>query len=242
MNFVSDLSFIEYMTDNIEGEDLIRDKLFTFWYTEWHKTFTDLSCKEKANSLSSDDFINKRVLSLWCKDEPIAMLFLDVFRVDYFFNYYRRYLKNLPHGLLSLLKDKGFENTYSVNGLVIAKEWRKNKTDIPVSQILVSMGYAFAKFEKADVMLCYARNERNMNKVVEEHNSIKFGTYLRHNVDVDFMYTPMKSAIVFPNVVIEECCLEMLSVRNQELMNLKMSISSIAQAIMPSELLSLQSG
>jgi len=221
MKRTSDLKFIEYFTDQGEKENPIRDRLFNFWFTEWVVAFNESDATDSVNSLSADDFTNRRILSLWDNDQPVAMLFLDVFRIDLAFNISRKYLKNLPEGFLDLMMKKKYDMLYSVNGLVISKNWRKDRTDIPLSQVLVSMGYAFAKLEGADAMICYSRNERKMNKVVEEHNSIKFGTFERHNRKVDFLYTPMSSANVFPTIDIELCCLGMLRKKHVALEALK---------------------
>ena len=226
MKKVSDLSFIECKTGDGSHNDDICERLFKFWYIKWLETYVATNSEEDAEALSSDDFLNKRVLSLWDKDTPIAMLFLDSFKMNIGLNSCRRYFKKLPRDFFHLLREENYESIYSINGLIIDQDWRKSQTDLSISEILVTMGYAFAKLERSDVMVCYSRNERKMNKVVEQHNSIKFGTFKRHNRNVDFMYTPMKTARIFPSNEIEECCLNMLNSRHKEFLKLKLKHSN----------------
>ena len=207
---VFDLSFYEFNNNSPLSTTYLHEKLFKFWKTSWEKSYTELGVEEKMH-LFGDDFLSKRILSFFHKDNPIGCIFLEHYNLDSYAHRSTRYLQNFPTEAIEALKEKGFSNVYAISNLTIDHEWRKRNTDLSVSQILTSIGTWLACQERGDAIISCVRNDRSVNKLFQNHNSKTIVTDRRFNCKVDFIYIDLKEAYIFPTEDIMKASMFFLS-------------------------------
>jgi hypothetical protein len=173
---------------------------FSLWHREWLKTFEDLHVQR---ALYADDFLDKEIGGLFYGNRPVGLLFYSWFNINRPSHLKHSYFKDYPPGVIDSIVRRGHENVMVITYMTLDPKWRRQFTDVPVSEMLI--GLAAKRFLQSDstALIGYFRNNKKTNEMFYRHGGIRVLKNAKtYNVDVDYAILTKESACEsqFPGV------------------------------------------
>jgi hypothetical protein len=190
---LEDLDFYLLNTQNPpphEGE--LVEKAFHFWRSSWEKTFQSLDEKIEGR-LPSDDFLSRQVIALFYLGEPIGLLFshtVGTSKSQLAHSYFKQYPSKVINAIVAELKIK---QAMVLSYMTCHLEWRKSVTNVPVSELLFSLGVKIFERTKLEYLIACTRKNVGVSDITYRHGATKIAEGITHNVDVDYIYITKQS-------------------------------------------------
>jgi len=191
MKFVENLEFFHFNT-NEPGEYLHHcESAFALWEEQWSETFKELNVDKK---LYNDDFLNRELGGLFLGSRAVGFILYHFLDFSRYSNFNVSYSRNYPENLWRAHYERR-DRVMVASHLTLDPEWRKNKTNLPASEILFSLAVLRFLKSPADRLITYARNNRKMNEMVYRHGGeAVLKNHTAYNVSVDFIEIPKTCA------------------------------------------------
>lgn len=175
-------------TRNPASEELeLCEKAFRFWKSSWEKTYAELNVN-KGPELKSDDFLDREVGVLVCKNEPIGLFLNNWFDLSRESITSHSYFSNYPSEVIQEYRKKGFSKVMVLSYLTVHPSWRKSQTDIPVSEILFGLGVIRFSETPYENLIGYVRKDLNTHQIFDRHGGVTLMSMTAYNVEVDHKY------------------------------------------------------
>lgn len=161
------------------------EKAYLFWYESWLRTFNQLGVRERQN-LFADDFLDREVGVLTFKKEPVGLFFNNWFDVSRPSIINHSYFKNYPQEVKSYLQKDICNKVMVLSYMTLSEDWRRGQTDIPISELLFSLGVKRFEYSQADTLIGYIRTDQRTHEIFYRHGGQKISQSVAYNVGVDF--------------------------------------------------------
>lgn len=214
MKKLRDLDFYLLNTKTTDdNEASLVERAFRFWQDSWQTTFKNLNV-EVGEKLYADDFLDREAMALFEGKKPVALFFNSWFELrESQLNH--SYFKSYPKQVISKLNELGFYRTMILSYMTVHPEYRRSETDLPISELLFSLGVLRFKTVPHEVLTGYIRTDLSFHKVFENHGGIKLEDSRVYNVGVDYLYLTKASARLSPILGVADCAEYLWSKRIQ---------------------------
>ncbi len=174
-----------------KAEGSLKNRCYTLWLDVWQSTFQELNVEK---NLSADDFLDRHIYGLKTFEGDVCGFMLIRSFTSNALNLEHSYFANYPATLKTELA-KMEEHIQVISYMTIASGWRKNNTDLPLSEIL--MGLCVLHFINSDAkkLWGYFRNNRKTQDIFYRHGGVStIKNHFAYNVLVDISYMDQKTA------------------------------------------------
>lgn len=190
---LSDLDFYILNTKNPKAHEIeLVEKSFSFWQIAWTETFKSLG-ENISGPISSDDFLSRDAIALISEGEPVGLLFshtLCLRKSQLAHSYFKQY----PERAINQIKDLNTEEVMILSYMTCHPEWRKSQTDVPVSELLFSLGVKIFKSTNLNYLIACTRKAVGVHEITYRHGATKITEDYAHNVEVDYVFIDKQSA------------------------------------------------
>lgn len=186
MHNLSDLDLYLLNTKDPPLADVEKvERAYQFWKNSWSETFKSLKV-DVGHDLYSDDFLGREAISLFRYKEPVALFFfhgvpLRPSQMNH------SYFKNYPPRVLQEVQKMGFKRCLILSYMTVHPEYRKGNTDIPMFELLFSLGVKLFETVPHECLLGYIRKDLSFHSSFERHGGQKIGDNRVYNVGVDYL-------------------------------------------------------
>lgn len=165
---------------------------FKLWRAVWENSFDSIEV-DYGTKLNSDPFLEREASALFCGDHPVALFFNSWYRVkDSQLSH--SYFNNYPVRVIEAIKEFGVRELMVLSFMTIHPEWRKEFTDLPLTDVLFSLGVKRFESSTAPILIGYIRKDiGSFHHVFARHGGKLMAQSTAYNVDVDFMYITRES-------------------------------------------------
>lgn len=197
MHILSDLDLYLLNTKDPPLAEVERvEKAYQFWHTSWNETFKSLKV-DLGHGLHSDDFLSREAIALFRHKDPIALFFahwvsLRPSQMNH------SYFKNYPTLVLKEIQRLGFKRCMVLSYMTVHPDYRKSKTDVPMYELLFSLGVKLFESGPHECLLGYIRKDLSFHQSFERHGGVKITDNKVYNVGVDYLYMTKHTARLSP--------------------------------------------
>ncbi len=172
------------------------ESCYDLWKSSWEETFTKLNV-DGGSHLYADDFLDREAIALFENETPVAL----------FFNHTvtftpsqlgHSYFKHYPKDIFPKLQELGFKRCMILSYMTVLPAFRKSATDIPMFELLFSLGVKRFQSRPQECLLGYIRKDLSFHESFARHGGIKLTQSHVYNVDVDYLYMTQDSAHLSP--------------------------------------------
>lgn len=198
---LSDLDFNLIDTNDPKKNELsLYKKSYNLWKSVWEETYQkELHVKDP---FYSDSFIFNKILGvLSYQGSPVGLALFNTFNINLEPFAQHSFFKDYPKEALTFLKGPTNTKIMTMGNLAVAPNWRKKKTFISISEIVV--GFSVKTFQKssAEKLIALTRNSRRVNETLYLYGGLPLkknhSTQFDSNVDI-IVYT-QKTVCEHPN-------------------------------------------
>jgi hypothetical protein len=185
-----DLNYVILSGRFCKAEQLpIYQSAFEFWFKNWSMVYAELAANKGPNP---DDFFRQDFIPVILHEGKIVAIHLySLYDVRMRCGFEHSYLKyNFNEVFFSDCQRWGIGKMMSMESLFVDANYRKSKTGVQLSEVLISLGQkVFAELTDADAIFAPARSD---NKVAQTCNRLGFDSVQKNiilnNVPVDFIF------------------------------------------------------
>lgn len=154
------------------GRDLLSHyyKSFHLWYATVQDGLRSLQLDQRAQDLTSDEFVScDEFVALFHDDMPVGLFMFNWMNLDSPVDLMRSYFHNYPEGFVSENLSKKHKTIMTMRHLMVSRDWRKSKIGPGVADILVSFAVRRFLETSASVLITFTRNDRKTHELGHRH-------------------------------------------------------------------------
>jgi hypothetical protein len=195
---LSELDFYVLNTKDPGSHEIeLVERAFAFWRRSWEETFRTLKVIDDDHRLYADDFLDREAMALFAGDEPVALFFGHLVSLRESQRNHS-YFKNYPPRIFESLKQLGFSRAFVLSYMTVLPDYRKSLTDVPMYELLFSLGVKRFRTVPHECLLGYIRKDLSFHKTFDRHGGIHLAQNHVYNVDVEYFYMTKASARLSP--------------------------------------------
>jgi hypothetical protein len=179
-----------------EEVDLV-EKAFLLWRDTWKATFGALKVTDADHHLHSDDFLGREALALFEDRQPVGLIFchpVELRESQLSHSYFKAY----PEDVINRLRHMGFSRCVVLSYITVRSDFRKANTDVPMYELLFSLGVKRFRNAPQECMIGYIRTDLSFHGTFARHGGLHIGKSHVYNVDVDYLCMTKQSMCLSP--------------------------------------------
>lgn len=183
-----------HLTPNMDGP--LKDKCFSLWTSVWENTFQELNVRKR---ISADDFLDRHIYGLQTANSDVCGFMLIRSFCSNRYTLEHSYFDNYPDSLKAQLLASN-EPIQVISYMTIDPNWRKQNTDLPLSEILMGLCVLHFMNSSDKKLWGYFRNNRKTQDIFYRHGGQSVvSDHMAYNVLVDISCMDQKSAQLSSN-------------------------------------------
>ncbi len=139
----------------------LNNSLYQYWKEFWGKIYSEAGALE---AFVTDDFLRQEFVGvLTFNDQIVGCLFSSFFNLNQTSTLEHRYFKFYPLEYVQSLKARNIEIAQSVEFLTLDPAWRKSRTGISLSEVIIGLSLKAGHALNADAIIGTARSDVGVN-------------------------------------------------------------------------------
>lgn len=197
----------------------VMSQVYDSWTQIWQKVFSN---ETRNFNLDPDDFFRQNlVVGLFQNDVLVAFHLYSFFDLRFKSITQHSYFKGIDPISFDNLRSQKLHRVMSMEYLTVMPEFRKNGSQIPWGEIIISLGLNVLKTLNCDIAFGTARRDVKVNKMGDRIGfDILQSPIQKYDYDCEVMYFAQKKQLHHPDPkvqsLIEELWATRLDLRNTE--------------------------
>lgn len=167
-------------------ETSLYNRAFLYWRDFWNGVYRDNGSSDTINEL---DFLRTEMITVVTSGaDVVAMHLYSVLNLEMASSPYHPYFNATGDTVfIDALREKGCRSAMPLEYLTIDEKWRKSKTGLSLSPVMIALGCRIQKELAIDAIIGRARSDIKINdRMIDAGSVILRAGVMMHNTPTDF--------------------------------------------------------